>query len=137
MYKIAKKIARPFTARSQKIRNCSCRKKIGGQVNFAPYREELETDLTVLKTVKSPKDVFFPQSENLYTCIEKDRKISIEPQKLQEQKFVVFGMRPCDVKGIQVLDKVFLADPVDTFMQPEEIMEPSCLWLIVRRDLLL
>ena len=58
---------------------------------------------------------FFPQSENLYTCVEKDRKITIEPEKLQEQKFVVFGMRPCDVKGVQVLDKVFLADPVDTF----------------------
>ena len=29
----------------------------------------------------------------------------------------MFGVKPCDVRGIEVLDKVFLADPVDTFYQ--------------------
>ena len=115
MYKIAKENLQTLYREIAKNQELFLPEKIGEQVNFAPYREELETDLTVLKTVKSPKDVFFPQSENLYTCVEKDRKITIEPEKLQEQKFVVFGMRPCDVKGVQVLDKVFLADPVDTF----------------------
>lgn len=28
---------------------------------------------------------------------------------------MVFGMKACDVKGVEVLDKVFLADPVDSF----------------------
>ena len=111
MYKIAKENLQTLYREIAKNQELFLPEKIGEQVNFAPYREELETDLTVLKTVKSPKDVFFPQSENLYTCVEKDRKITIEPEKLQEQKFVVFGMRPCDVKGVQVLDKVFLADP--------------------------
>ena len=115
MYKIAKENLQTLYREIAKNQELFLPEKIGEQVNFAPYREELETDLTVLKTVKSPKDVFFPQSENLYTCVEKDRKITIEPEKLQEHKFVVFGMRPCDVKGVQVLDKVFLADPVDTF----------------------
>ena len=90
MYKIAKENLQTLYREIAKNQELFLPEKIGEQVNFAPYREELETDLTVLKTVKSPKDVFFPQSENLYTCVEKDRKITIEPEKLQEQKFVVF-----------------------------------------------
>ena len=86
-----------------------------GQVNFAAWTEGANVDLETLKTVKSPKDAFFPQSENLYTCYKDGKKIKIEPEKLINQNFVVFGMKACDIKGVEVLDKVFLADPVDTF----------------------
>ena len=89
--------------------------KNGEQVNFANWTEEAEVDLDTLKTVKSPKDAFFPQSENLYTCYREGKKIKIEPEELENQNFVVFGMKACDVKGVEVLDKVFLADPIDTF----------------------
>ena len=87
----------------------------GGQVNFAAWTEDAQVDLDTLKSVKSPKDAFFPQSENLYTCYRDGKKIKIEPEELQKQNFVVFGMKACDVKGVEVLDKVFLTDPVDTF----------------------
>ena len=89
--------------------------KKAGQVNFAAWTEESEVDLDTLKSTKSPKDAFFPQSENLYTCVKEGKKISIEPETLKEQDFVVFGMKACDVRGVEVLDKVFLCDPVDTF----------------------
>ena len=87
----------------------------GGQVNFAAWTEDVQVDLDTLKSVKSPKDAFFPQSENLYTCYRDGKKIKIEPEELQHQNFVVFGMKACDVKGVEVLDKVFLSEPVDTF----------------------
>ena len=87
----------------------------GNQVNFASWTESAEVNLDALKTVNSPKDAFFPQSENLYTCYRNGKKITIEPEELENQNFVVFGMKACDVKGVEVLDKVFLADPVDTF----------------------
>ena len=89
--------------------------KTAGQVNFAAWTEGAEVDLDTLKSTKSPKDAFFPQSENLYTCVKEGKKISIEPETLKEQDFVVFGMKACDVKGVEVLDKVFLCDPVDSF----------------------
>lgn len=89
--------------------------KAGGQVNFAAWSEEAEVSLETLKTVKSPKDAFFPQSENLYTCVRDGKKIIIEPEALKEQNFVVFGMKACDVQGVKVLDRVFLSDPVDSF----------------------
>ena len=86
-----------------------------GQVNFAAWTEGANVDLDTLKSVKSPKDAFFPQSENLYTVRKEDKKIKIDPEALKDQDFVVFGMKACDVKGVEVLDKVFLVDPVDTF----------------------
>lgn len=89
--------------------------KASGQVNFAAWSENAQVDLDTLKTVKSPKDAFFPQSENLYTVKREGKKISIEPEALKEQSFVVFGMKACDVQGVKVLDQVFLAEPVDTF----------------------
>ena len=86
-----------------------------GQANFALWTEGAEVDLDTLKTVKSPKDAFFPQNENLYTCKTEGKNIKVEPEALKNQNFVVFGMKACDIKGVEVLDKVFLADPVDTF----------------------
>ncbi len=91
-----------------------------GQVNFAAWEEgfdeeQLQAGLNTLKTVKSPKDVFFPQSETLYTCKRKGKKLTVEPEALKEQDFVVFGMRACDVQAVKVLDQVFLTEPVDSF----------------------
>lgn len=115
MYKIAKENLPALfqkIAESQElylpIENC-------GQVNYGVWTGDADVNIDILKTVKSPKDAFFPQSENLYTCMKEGKKISIEPEALREQKFVVFGMKACDIQGVEVLDKVFLAEPVDTF----------------------
>lgn len=89
--------------------------KSADQVNFAAWSDDAEVDIDTLKTAKSPKDVFFPQSETLYTCQRNKNKISIEPEALKEQNFVVFGMKACDVQGVKVLDKVFLSEPADSF----------------------
>lgn len=86
-----------------------------GQTNYAAWTPEVKVDLDTLKTVKSAKDAFFPQSEGLYSVKKEGKKMSVEPQALKEQNFVVFGMKACDVKGVEVLDRVFLVDPVDTF----------------------
>ena len=85
------------------------------QTNYGLWSEEVQVDLDALKTVKSGKDCFFPQSETLYNCKNEDGKISIDPAKLTDAPFVVFGMRSCDVQGLKVLDRVFLNDPVDSF----------------------
>ena len=40
-----------------------------GITNFGFWTEDAKVDLDTLKTVKSPKDAFFPQSEVLYSCL--------------------------------------------------------------------
>ncbi len=89
--------------------------KTAGKTNFAVWNQNAEVDLETLKTVKSPKDAFFPQSENLYTCEKSDGKTAITPEERCSAPFVVFGIKACDVRAIAVLDKVFLSEPVDSY----------------------
>ncbi len=89
--------------------------KAAGQTNFALWKENAQADLDTLKTVKSAKDVFFPQSENLYSCHRNDGKLAVTPEALCCEEFVLFGVKGCDVRGFRVLDKVFLSDPVDSY----------------------
>ena len=86
-----------------------------GQTNYGLWTEEAVADIDTLKTVKSGKDCFFPQSEVLYKSRYEGGKVSIDPTELQNQPFVVFGMRACDVRAVKVLDQVFLTDPMDTY----------------------
>ncbi len=87
----------------------------GGKTNFGLWSEGVEADLDTLKTVKSAKEAFFPQSETLYNVSREDGKMKITPGELMDETFVIFGVRACDVRGFEVLDKVFLSDPVDSF----------------------
>ena len=108
MYKIAKENLAALFQLIAGSRELYLPVKVSGQVNFRAWSEDAEVDLDTLKTVKSPKDAFFPQSEDLYTCRKDGKKLTVEPEALKEQDFVVFGMKACDVKGVEVLDKVFL-----------------------------
>ncbi len=89
--------------------------KSAGKTNYGIYTEGAEVDLDTLKTVKSAKEMFFPQSETLYTVNKVEGKMRITPEELAKENFVVFGVRGCDLKGLEVLDRVFLSEPVDTF----------------------
>ncbi len=89
--------------------------RVSGQTNYVRYDENTVVDLDTLKTVKSAKEAFFPQSETLYSVKTEDGKYRISQQELQNEEFVLFGVKGCDIKGIEVLDRVFLSDPVDTF----------------------
>lgn len=68
-----------------------------------------------LNTVRSPKDFFFPQTENLMEFKTEGKNIEIIDTRTENEDFVVFGVRACDVKSFDVLDKVFLSDPVDSY----------------------
>ena len=73
--------------------------KTAGKTNFGLWSEGCDVDLQTLKTVKSAKDAFFPQSETLYTCKTENKNITITPEALQSESFVVFGIKACDVRG--------------------------------------
>lgn len=68
-----------------------------------------------LNTVRSPKDFFFPQVENLMEFKTSGKNIELVDIREDTDDFVVFGVRACDVKSFEVLDNVFLKDPVDTY----------------------
>ena len=68
-----------------------------------------------LNTSKSPKDFFFPQSEDLMRFKTEGKNIEIIDVREACEDFVVFGVRACDVKSFDILDRVFLTEPRDSF----------------------
>jgi ferredoxin len=43
------------------------------------------------------------------------KTIEIVDTRSESEDFVIFGVRTCDVKSFEILDRVFLSEPVDTF----------------------
>ncbi len=68
-----------------------------------------------LNTVRSPKDFFFPQTEDLMAFKTEGKTIEIIDIRREHDDFVIFGVRACDVKSFEILDRVFLSEPVDSF----------------------
>lgn len=66
-------------------------------------------------TARSAKDLFFPQVENLAGFRREGKVIEIFETRDETKPFAVFGVRACDARSFELLDRVFLNEPVDTF----------------------
>ena len=65
-------------------------------------------------TMNSPKDVLFPQTERLFAYRHGEAGVKIDEPSKEEKGSVLIGLRPCDARGLVLLDKVFgepLQDP--------------------------
>ncbi len=87
-----------------------------GQAKFTLWNDTL-TLSKKLNTVRSAKDLFFPQVENLVNFKVAGKKMEIIENRDSAEPFVVFGVRACDCRSFDILDSVFLSEPVDTFYQ--------------------
>lgn len=86
-----------------------------GQVDFYEWNPNVKVRLDILKTVRSAKDVFFPQVEDLIRFRTEGRSIEIDQCRGNDEDFVIFGVRGCDARSFDILDRVFLCDPRDEF----------------------
>jgi sulfhydrogenase subunit beta (sulfur reductase) len=67
------------------------------------------------RPVLSVKEIFFPPTERLFTIRKTGKEIDLE-ETFPGWETVVFGVRPCDARGVKLLDAIFLdTNPVDTF----------------------
>ena len=82
-----------------------------GLTQFAPY-SQVEEGISQLyfggNVTVSPKTAYLPQSEAMYKFRAQGKKLAIEEMPAMEKPQVLFGVRHCDTKAIQCLDKVFL-----------------------------
>lgn len=92
------------------------------QTDFALWQPGCQVDLDTLHTVKSPKELLFPQVENLAEFAYQDKKLRITPSARADKPYVIFGVKACDLRSFTVLDKVFLAEPADEFYQARRNM---------------
>lgn len=78
---------------------------------FAGWDGENLPDSDYQNTLKPPKDLFFPQYQVLlkYQKVKGERPFIASPD-LQEDRRVIFGIRPCDAQSLELLDKVFIGE---------------------------
>lgn len=80
--------------------------------NFREMKSGKELDLEgYVNTEFPPKKFFIPDGEVLMEY-EKGGKVKRKPAKGRK---ILFGVRPCDVHGLVVLDKVMMSEPIDDF----------------------
>ncbi|MGI6238366.1 MAG: 4Fe-4S dicluster domain-containing protein [Christensenellales bacterium] len=87
----------------------------GVGVEYARYEDGMALNLDKIPTDKTPKDILFPQWENLMHFRMDGKSIELTEQARSSEEYVIFGIRACDIRAFEVLDRVFLAEPVDSY----------------------
>ncbi|HOA00596.1 MAG TPA: 4Fe-4S ferredoxin, partial [Ruminococcus sp.] len=85
-----------------------------GAAEYRKYESGMKLS-NALNTVRSAKDFFFPQTENLVDFKMEGKNIEVIDIRKESEDFVIFGARACDARSFTILDKVFLAEPVDSY----------------------
>ncbi|WP_297406157.1 4Fe-4S dicluster domain-containing protein [uncultured Cetobacterium sp.] len=115
MKKIDKKNLDSIFKRINEVYTLFLPKKDGENLSFLPYENRNEIDLNTLKTTLPLKEFLFPQSETFLKFKKEGKKIDFQVQDVNEKNYVVFGVRPCDMKSVEILDEIFLREPIDTY----------------------
>ena len=90
---------------------------VDNNVGKAEYKKWQEGTVMsdALNTARSAKDFFFPQTENLMEFKMEGKKIDVIDTREECEDFVIFGVRACDAASFDILDRVYLVDPVDSY----------------------
>lgn len=91
-------------------------KKVKDFVLFVELKNNEEPYLDFFNSRQSPKEYFFPQTEDIVTYEGViDKRVPKDEEKEIKNR-IIFGIRPCDIKSIQILDRLFINDDfVDSF----------------------
>ena len=76
-------------------------------VSFEKFSSGNEAYLDFRNTKKPPKEVFFPQTETLFTYRIGRKNIELVESPVVRETRVVLGVRPCDARSFVLLDKFF------------------------------
>jgi len=90
-------------------------KNESGVLLYRPMQNSSDVVWDYIRPVMSIKDAFFPATERLLT-IEKNRQgVKLDEFRSEGQQ-ILFGVRPCDARGLLALDALFLeTEPVDSY----------------------
>jgi len=80
---------------------------------FAPVSDLSEIELNYTRTILPLKKYFFKPVDVMFNfCPEKGYEVPIEEA---DKKYVIFGVHPCDIHGLKILDLVFGGRYADTY----------------------
>lgn len=80
---------------------------------FAPVSNLSEIELNYTRTILPLKKYFFKATDVMFNfCAEKGYELPVEEA---DKKYVIFGVHPCEIHGLKILDLVFAGKYVDTY----------------------
>jgi ferredoxin len=85
--------------------------------NFRRISDPDEVTLDSYNTVQSPKCVFFPQTDDMVKYNLKKEGTETEEVSPDSSTRIVFGVRPCDVKSFEIMDRLFAEDIIDPYWE--------------------
>jgi ferredoxin len=106
--KILKKDRLPgFLERLVKERQVFAPVKIGEVILIREIDSPSQVLLEYKNAKESPKGVLFPQRETLFRYRAEKGRAEVDVPSSEEESRVLFGIRPCDARGLLLLDKIF------------------------------
>jgi sulfhydrogenase subunit beta (sulfur reductase) len=88
---------------------------VSGVLLYRPVKKSQEIAPIFTHPVVPVKEFLFPPTERLFAIHKTGQEIRLE-ETFPEWETVVFGVRPCDARGLRLLDAAFLdTDPADSF----------------------
>lgn len=92
-------------------------RNVAGVLLYRPLKSSEQMVWDYIKPVLSTKEAFFPATEQLLTIKKTGQEIELS-ETLPEGKQVIFGLRPCDARGVLAMDALFLdTKPADSYYQ--------------------
>ncbi|PIU23790.1 MAG: sulfite reductase [Chloroflexi bacterium CG_4_9_14_3_um_filter_45_9] len=86
--------------------------RVQGLILLQPVSKVAEVTLDFGNTTLSPKGWFLPPMETLFSVQSNDGQQKLVPTTI-EKDAVIFGLRPCDARGIALIDRPLLREPSD------------------------
>jgi sulfhydrogenase subunit beta (sulfur reductase) len=83
---------------------------VNDQILYQPVASSDEIVFDFQRSVLSPKTFFLPDTQVVLEVDKRDRDYTLTEPTLEREQ-VVFGLRPCDARGLRVLDALFLDRP--------------------------
>ncbi|MEK7242102.1 MAG: 4Fe-4S dicluster domain-containing protein, partial [Planctomycetota bacterium] len=113
MFQLSKKDVTPFYENLRKNHRVYRVKKKGPHYVFGEAPDFWDPGEDYIPTILPPKKYLQPQEETLF-CMALAPRPSLKP-KIEAPPQVIFGVRPCDISGISLIDKVFFDTNVDPY----------------------
>ena len=83
---------------------------MSGTLLFRPVKDSTHISWEGGRTVMSAKEYLFPHTERLLTIAKLGQDIQVVEMQ-PDDEIILFGLHPCDARGMQLLDALFLEKP--------------------------
>jgi len=80
--------------------------------SFREIASAKELDLQTPRTIFPPKKFFLKYKEKMFTYDERTGKYE---ETAEGGKKVIFGVHPCDIHALKLIDKIYLGEPPDVY----------------------